>query len=142
MPQVKPYATPWESAQALVADHALTKYGIIDADPMKVVTDMAFAPSEVVVADDGTVQYTGPSPELRLAAAKTLLRYTRPEVRAVIMRMDGNVNVEHTLAAETATSKARALLSVLGTRKYLSGSVEEGETAPALLETPTDPVQH
>lgn len=142
MPAVKPYKTPWESAQALVADHALAKYGIADADPLRVVTELVFAPSTSHIAEDGTITYDGPSPELRLSAAKTLLKYTRPEVRAIHMHVEGNVDIQHSHVAEEATSKARTLLTLLGARKYRSGVVEEGEIATALLEAPTDPVQH
>jgi hypothetical protein len=142
MPEVKPYRTPWESAQALVADHALTKYGIVDADPLKVVTDLVFMESTAVTQEDGSVTYIGPSPELRLAAAKVLLTYTRPAVKAIHMHVEGQVDVEHSHRAVEATSKAKSLLSLLGARKYKQGEVTEGETEPALTAIPADVVQH
>jgi hypothetical protein len=143
MPAIKPFRTPWEAAQALVEEHAFTKYGIKDADPLRVVTDMVFAESTPVVGEDGEVHWIGPSPELRLNAAKTLLKYTRPEVRAVHMHVEGNVEVDHTHRVEAiqAKNKARNLLELIGAAKYTSGA-KAAEEAAELEHLPTDVVPH
>lgn len=143
MPAVKPFRTPWEAAQALVAEHAFTTYGIKDADPLRVVTDMVFGPSVAVTDDNGEVHWTGPTPELRLNAAKVLLKYTRPEVRAVHMHVEGNVEVDHTHRAEAiqAKDKARNLLELLGAAKYNSGA-KAAEEAAELEHLPADIVPH
>jgi hypothetical protein len=142
MPAVKPYKTPWESAQALVADHALAKYGIADADPLRVVTELVFAPSEPRVAEDGTVYWTGATPELRLAAAKTLLKYTRPEVRAIHMHVEGQVDVDVTHKAQEATQRAKQLLSMLGATKYEAGRREQDVEEAVLVDLPPESTQH
>jgi len=141
MPEIKPFQTPWESAQALVADHAEMKYGIKNADPLKLITELAFGPSEAIPLDDGTVAYTGPSPELRLAAAKTLLQYTRPQVKALHMQLDGQINVDHTHRAGEAVEKARALLAMLGSNRYESGKVQEAQLL-TVDNVPPDGAKH
>ena len=138
MPEIKPYQSPWESAQALVADHVRIKYNIPDADPLKLVAEIAFAPSQPIQMEDGTVAYLGPSPELKLAAAKTLLQYTRPQVKAIHMQVEGRVDHEHTHRANEAMDKAQRLLAALGIHRYESGQVQEAEIVaeqPALPST-------
>lgn len=146
MPAVKPYATPWEGAQALVQEHALNKYGIVDADPLKLVVELAFAPSEAKVAEDGTVYWTGSTPELRLASAKTLLKYTRPEVKAVQVQFDGQVDVTHSHLAIDATAKARTLLELLGSNKYVAGQLThlaaEAKAEAEVVEIPPEASKH
>jgi hypothetical protein len=143
MPEIKPYQSPWESAQAVVADHVKLKYNLPDADPLKLVAELAFAPSQPIQLEDGTVAYLGPSPELKLAAAKTLLQYTRPQVKAIHMQLDGNINHEHTHKANEAMDKAQRLLAALSRGLYESGQtkVHEAEVVP-VLESPPESTKH
>lgn len=141
MPAVKSYASPWEAAQALVADHVLAKYGLADADPLKLVAEIAFEPPRTVKRIGLNGEYEDvevrTEPEIVLSAARTLLKYTRAEVRSVQMTVSGEINHEHVHRQEAAITKTKDLLDSLAKRRYLEGNVTEGEMiAPISLEAP------
>jgi hypothetical protein len=127
VPAVRVFQTPWESAKAIVQDHVLAKYGIAEADPLTVVADMVFGPMEHSITEDGEVVWIGTTPELRLSAAKELLKHTRPQVRAVHVQLDGQIDVNHNDKTALAKEKAERLLAALGAKKYAQVAVEEGQ---------------
>lgn len=113
MPALPALVPPWESARSLVVDYAVKKYGItaIEADPLVVATQ--------IMLEESTPK------DLKLKAAQTILRYTRPEVRSL--------NVEHSGKIDTGPSdqtiqSVQRLLSQLQDGKYRMGhDVVDGE---------------
>lgn len=122
MPEVTPYQTPQDAALALIRDHAENIYGIKDADPLKVVADFMLN--------------TKFSPELRLKAATTALKYTRTELRSTQVDVTGKIDHEHSHVVEQATKQLFTLLDTLQQQKF-----EKAEDAQLVLSE-EDPPTH
>jgi len=117
MPEVDVYKSPQDAALALIQDHAEHVYGIKDADPLKIV-------AEFMLNKDL-------SPELRLKAATTALKYTRSELRSTQVDVTGTVEHEHSHAVKRAEEQVFKLLDDLQQRKF-------PDAEEAVLEVPTE----
>jgi len=134
MPEIKPQPSPWEEARALIADHVHKKFCVADADPMLLLAEFAYD----VSLDIG----------IRMDAAKTLVKITRPQARAVQVDVSGTVNHDHQHRAAESRAKAFNLLEQLSARRYASGQIVDGdaqvvETVPAVpAKIGDEPTQH
>lgn len=122
MPEVD-VKRPWEAAQALVAEHVKKRFGIVNANALLVLADIAFDTEEET--------------RERRQAASTLLEYTQPKVRAVEITLSGEVDVNHSIVTQART-KAKSFLDRAEEAKRLMGNVVEGEVIPPQLAGRTE----
>ena len=122
MPEVAVYESPHEAAQALVADHLMTRYNMPRdrANMLLIAVDLA------MTAEDEKV---------KLGAIQTVLKHTQPEIKAIAVHHSGEV--DHKVSAkgrEEARKAIDGVFEAIADIKRTAAKPEEEELAPAPVE--------